>query len=66
MSVKLSQNALRTLEDIKQELKKDKDLENIGVKSNLYGHLTEVFSRIIDNHTYDGFDKFEEISVLVK
>jgi hypothetical protein len=65
MSVK--NNALRTtLEQIKAQLKQEKDLEGINVNSNLYSHLTEVFSRIIDSHTYDGFDKFEEISSLVK
>jgi hypothetical protein len=32
----------------------------------LYKHLTEVFNRILTNHPYDGYDKFEEISMLIK
>jgi len=32
----------------------------------LYSHLTEVFNRIINYHPYDAFDRFEEISTLVK
>ena len=32
----------------------------------VYSHLTEVFTRIMQHHPYDGFDKFEEISHLVK
>ena len=32
----------------------------------LYSHLTEVFNRILLHHTDDAFDKFEEISALVK
>ena len=32
----------------------------------MYSHLTEVFSRIIQHHPYDAFEKFEEISNLVK
>ena len=37
-----------------------------NVKNDLYSHLTEVFSRIMQYHPYDGFEKFEEISILVK
>jgi hypothetical protein len=36
------------------------------VASDLYSHLTEVFARIVQYHQYDAFDKFEEISTLVK
>ena len=36
------------------------------VKADLYSHLTEVFSRIIQYHNEDAFDKFEEISNMVK
>lgn len=32
----------------------------------LYTHLTEVFNRILMHHADDAFDKFEEISALVK
>jgi len=37
-----------------------------GVSRDLYVHLNEVFNRILKFHPYDGFDKFEEISSLVK
>ena len=36
------------------------------MKLDLYTHLTEVFNRIMMHHPYDAFDKFEEISHLVK
>ena len=32
----------------------------------LYSHLTEVFNRILLHHADDAYDKFEEISALVK
>lgn len=32
----------------------------------LYTHLTEVFNRILLHHSEDAYDKFEEISALVK
>ena len=61
----MSVSANQSLDHIKAELKKQKDLGD-NVSSDLYSHLCEVFSRIIQFHPYDGFDKFEEISVLVK
>jgi len=36
------------------------------ISQDLYSHLIEVFNRIILHHPNDGFDKFEEISALVK
>ena len=48
-----------------RQLKQEQDLGN-AVSSDLYSHLTEVFSRIIQYHHYDAFEKFEEISLLVK
>ena len=36
------------------------------ISQDLYSHLIEVFNRIILHHPQDGFDKFEEISALVK
>ena len=39
---------------------------NATVSKDLYNHLNEVFNRIIKFHPYDAFDKFEEISCLVK
>jgi len=56
---------LDTLERIKQQLKQAKD-NGSTIKQDLYTHLTEVFNRIILHHPYDAFDKFEEISLLVK
>jgi hypothetical protein len=32
----------------------------------LYSHLTEVFTRIEQYHQKDAFDKFEEVSALIK
>jgi hypothetical protein len=37
-----------------------------GIGPDLYAHLTEVFNRVMLHHPYDAFDKFEEISLLVK
>jgi hypothetical protein len=37
-----------------------------AVPSDLYTHLTEVFNRIMNHHPADAFEKFEEISTLVK
>ena len=39
---------------------------NGAVPADLYSHLTEVFNRIMQHHHTDAFDKFEEISTLVK
>jgi len=54
-----------TLNEIKQQLRDSKDQES-NVSQDLYVHLNEVFNRIIKYHPYDAFDKFEEISNLVK
>ena len=56
---------LDTLERIKQQLKEARDCGS-AVKLDLYTHLTEVFNRIMMHHPYDAFDKFEEISHLIK
>lgn len=45
-------------------LQREKDIG--GVKLDLYNHLTQVFDRIMLHHKFDGFEKFEEISLLVK
>ena len=37
-----------------------------NVPQDLYTHLTEVFNRILLHHSEDAYDKFEEISALVK
>ncbi len=56
---------METLDRIKQQLKQAKD-NGSTIKQDLYSHLTEVFNRIILQHPYDAYDKFEEISLLVK
>lgn len=61
----MSVSAMRSLEEIKKQLREEKDLGD-HVKADLYSHLTEVFSRIIQYHNDDAFDKFEEISNMVK
>jgi NAD(P)H-nitrite reductase large subunit len=57
--------SLDTLERIKQQLKQARDCGSC-VKLDLYTHLTEVFNRIMLHHQYDAYDKFEEISHLIK
>ena len=57
--------SLETLERIKAQLKQARD-QGSSIKLDLYTHLTEVFNRIMLHHPYDAFDKFEEISNLVK
>lgn len=57
--------SLETLEKIKVQLQKVKDL-GTPIKADLYTHLTEVFNRIMLHHPHDAYDKFEEISGLVK
>ena len=57
--------SIDTLERIKQQLKQARD-NGSTIKLDLYTHLTEVFNRIMLNHPYDAYDKFEEISLLVK
>ena len=66
MSVSLGSAGKATLEGVKHQLKAPVDLEGNNVKSDLYSHLTEVFNRILQYHPYDAYDKFEEISGLVK
>lgn len=57
--------SLETLERIKQQLKVARD-QGSSVRLDLYTHLTEVFNRIMLHHPYDAYDKFEEISHLIK
>ena len=54
-----------TLERIQAQLREAKDIGG-NVPQDLYTHLTEVFNRILMHHTTDAYDKFEEISTLVK
>jgi hypothetical protein len=57
--------SLDTLDKIKSHLKESRDCGN-GISLDLYSHLTEVFNRIMLHHPTDAFEKFEEISHLVK
>ena len=57
--------SIDTLERIKAQLRSARD-NGSTIKMDLYTHLTEVFNRIMLNHPYDAYDKFEEISLLVK
>ena len=54
-----------TLERIRDQLREAKDIGG-NVPQDLYSHLTEVFNRILLHHSEDAYDKFEEISALVK
>ena len=55
----------QTLERIRSQLREAKDIGG-NVPQDLYSHLTEVFNRILLHHSDDAYDKFEEISRLVK
>jgi hypothetical protein len=50
-----------TLETLKKQLRTPG-----AQNSDLYSHLNEVFNRIMKYHPYDAFERFEEISDLVK
>lgn len=55
---------IETFEKVKNNLK---DQKNVGAtKTDLYTHMTEIFNRVMLHHPYDAYDKFEEISHLVK
>ena len=54
-----------TVNRIRQQLKEAHDIGG-NVPQDLYTHLTEVFNRILLHHQDNAFDKFEEISGLVK
>ena len=56
---------IETLEQLKLKLKQQMDV-GMPIKSDLYSHLNEVFNRICLHHPDDAYDKFEEISALVK
>ena len=55
----------QTLDRIRQQLSSARDIGG-NVPQDLYTHLTEVFNRILLNNDSDAYDKFEEISALVK
>ena len=55
----------QTLNRIRQQLSEARDIGG-NVPQDLYTHLTEVFNRILLHQGDDAYDKFEEISGLVK
>jgi hypothetical protein len=57
--------SIETLEKLKAHLRQSKQIGQ-PISQDLYSHLIEVFNRIILHHPNDGFDKFEEVSALVK
>ena len=57
--------SVETLDKIREQLREAKQVGG-AVPQDLYSHLTEVFNRIMLHHQSDAFDKFEEISALVK
>ena len=54
-----------TLDRIRNQLREPKQIGGT-VPQDLYSHLTEVFNRILVHHPQDAYEKFEEISALVK
>lgn len=55
----------QTLERIRCSLREARDIGG-SVPQDLYTHLTEVFNRVLVHNSDDAYDKFEEISALVK
>ena len=53
------------LSAILTKLKSQKDLGG-DARLDICSHLTEVLGRIMQYYPYDGFEKFEEISINVK
>jgi len=55
---------LDTFIGVKSLLQKTK--KSGAIKVDLFSHITEIVNRIISNHKYDAYQKFEEISILIK
>ena len=53
------------MERIRSSLREARDIGG-SVPQDLYTHLTEVFNRVLTHNSDDAYDKFEEISALVK
>jgi len=53
-----------TFQSIKGLLQKSQQVG--AIKVDLFSHITEIVNRIISHHKYDAYQKFEEISLLVK
>ena len=54
-----------TVQQLKQQLQQAHS-DGTAVPQDLYSHLSEVFARVVKNHPKDAYEKFEEISTLVK
>lgn len=55
---------VNTFESIKALLRQSKQIG--AIKVDLFTHITEIINRIIAHHKYDGYQKFEEISLLIR
>jgi hypothetical protein len=55
---------LETIENMKNKLKKEQKLGKVNL--DFYTHIKEIFNRVMLYHKHDSFDRFEEISQLVK
>lgn len=53
-----------TFQNVKAVLQKSKQVG--AIKTDLFSHITEIINRIVSHHKYDAYQKFEEISLLVK
>lgn len=53
-----------TFENVKDILQKSQDVG--AVKADLFSHITEIVNRIVSTHKHQAYDKFEEISILIK
>lgn len=53
-----------TFDNVKAVLQKSRQVG--AIKTDLFSHITEIINRIIAHHKYDAYQKFEEISLLVK
>lgn len=53
------------LSQLKAQLKQSQSGSQC-IREDLYTHMTELFNRIIQFHPHDAFDRFEEISILIK
>lgn len=53
-----------TFSGVKSLLQKSKQVG--AIKVDLFTHITEIVNRIISSHKYDAYQKFEEVSMLIK
>lgn len=63
--VVIDPRSVKTLNTIQSQLR-DAQSNGGSSQATLYSHLTEVFNRCIQNHPTDAFDKFEDVSGLIK